>query len=200
MKACLLLTALSLAACSGAQTDVDVAEGDGEPSATAVATVTADAPASAAPTSTGVDASGKLGKICTQKGCKDRLAVHVVNKAGAGELMITAKAGGKMLHCTVAADDKGGLKPLAEGACKGDPELALVLPGGPLAGVAPDGVTPAFTLVASSAPASLELLVVRGRATLFTQTLTPTYETLLPNGPDCPPSCKTSSLVVEAKR
>lgn len=200
--------AVLLAACSGGRAEVT---SDPElPARPATATAsegpsTPVSPQTPAPTSTassgGIDASGKIGgsKMCTQIGCLDRLAIHVTGKLTKGEVLLTAKAGDKLLSCSLRANAKGQLEPPAADACKGDLDLALKLPGQPLAGSPPDGVTPIFSLIGKASPADLELLVVRGRATLHKESLKPSYKTVQPNGPDCQPTCKQADVVVIVK-
>lgn len=181
--------ALLALGCSGGQADVDNAETAGEPLASAVATASTDASGAvsggptAASSSAGVNALEKLGKICTQIGCRDQLVVQAVDvKLAPGSYLISVEADGKKGSCPLEVG-----KEMKTQGCVGDADVKLGLPGGvPVR--APEG---GFSLVFASAPASVKVTVTSAaKKKVAEQLFTPTYKTLQPNGPDCSPSCK----------
>jgi hypothetical protein len=184
-----------LAGCSGGQADVDNAETTAEPVATAVASSepTASSEPSAAPTSTGVDAIGKLGKICTQIGCRDQLVLQAPNvKLAPGTYLISLDADGKKAGCPLEVTGKE----MKTQGCTGDLEVKLALPGN----VPVSGAEGGFSLVFNAAPASVKVTVTSAaKKKVADQAITPTYKTVQPNGPDCSPSCKQGQEALTLK-
>jgi len=150
-------------------------------------TTTVVAPARTAPTPTAaptvaVDASGKIGKICTKIGCKDRYAITLATKDGGapalGNYEIAILADGKKTSCRVEVEKGGkdsmcdsvGARPVITNEDRKASEIAVV--------------------ELDASPASVEVTVTRAGKTLSKSTLTPSYKATQPNGPDCPPLCK----------
>jgi hypothetical protein len=181
--------ALLALGCSGSQTDVDNADMTGEPLTSASAPATSEATAvassgpTAAPSSTGVNAIDKLGKICTQIGCRDQLVLQALDvKLGPGTYLISVDADGKKGSCPLEVG-----KELKTQGCVGDADVKLGLPGSvPVRG--PEG---GFSLVFGSAPTNVKVTVTSAaKKKIAEQVFTPTYKTFQPNGPDCSPTCK----------
>lgn len=187
-----------LAACSGGQQDVDNVEATSEPlpssvvSAEPTAAVTSEP--TAAPTSTGRDASGKIGKICTQIGCRDQLQLQAPNvKLAPGTYLLSLDVDGKGASCPLEINAK---KEMSTHGCVGDPVVKLAFPGD----VPVRGAEGGFSLVFASAPTTVKVkLVSSAKKVLSEQTFTPTYKTVQPNGPDCSPSCKQGEETLELK-
>jgi hypothetical protein len=185
-----------LAGCSGGQADIDHADTTAEPLATAVVTNEPTAvPSSdptAAPTST-VNAIGKLGKICTQIGCRDQLVLQAPNVTLApGKYLISVDADGKKASCPLEVAGKE----MKTDGCTGDVEVKLALPGSVPVGGAEGG----FSLLFTSAPASVKVTVTSAaKKKVADQAFTPTYKTLQPNGPDCSPTCKQGQEALTLK-
>lgn len=185
-----------LVGCSGGQSDVDVAEPTGEPLASAEpagAEPTATATTAPVPSSTGVNAIGKIGKICTQIGCRDQLIVDAPNaKLAPGLYLLTIEADGKSASCPLEITAK---EPTTKG-CVGALAVKLAFPGNvPVAGA--EG---GYSLVFDSAPASVTVrMTSSAQKKLGEQTLTPTYKTFQPNGPDCSPTCKQGKETLQLK-
>lgn len=175
-----------LAGCSGGQADVDNVDttNDPLPSAVASSEPSVSAEPTAAPSSTGVNAIGKLGKICTQIGCRDQLVLQAPNVTlGKGTYLISVDADGKKASCPFEVTGK---EMKSEG-CVGEAEVKLALPGSVPVGGAEGG----FSLVFMGAPATVKLRVTSAaNKKVSEQVVTPTYKTIQPNGPDCSPTCK----------
>ena len=189
MKRLAAIGALFALGCSGGQADVDNAETSAESLASADAAATSEPSAvvsagpTAAPSSTGVNAIEKLGKICTQIGCRDQLVLQALDvKLSPGTYLISVDADGKKGSCSLEVG-----KEMKGQGCVGDADVKLGLPGSvPVRG--PDG---GFSLVFGSAPASVKVSVTSAaKKKVAEQAFTPTYKTLQPNGPDCSPTCK----------
>lgn len=176
----LLALAVTLAACTVGVRKArhDKLQYDDPPARTASA-APSEQP-SAGPTGS-VDTSATGAKICTKIGCQDRYALTVATrddssaKIGVYELLIVAE--GKRSTCKITVTKDGATR-----ACEGGARAAPVdesLPRSVLGVIEIDG-----------APAAVEVTVKRGGATLTKSSLTPSYKTSQPNGPDCSPTCK----------
>jgi hypothetical protein len=194
-----------LAGCSGGQADVDN-DADArlqrdlattsEPLASAAPVVSAPtAVASIEPTATS-SARGpldKLGKICTQIGCRDQLVLQAPNvKLAAGTYLLTVDADGKKSSCPLEVDAKD----MKTNGCIGDAGVSLALPGS----VPVRGAEGGFSLVFGSAPANVKVTVTSAaKKKLLDQAFTPTYKTVQPNGPDCSPTCRQAQETLPLK-
>jgi len=197
MRALLVATAF-LAACSGGQTDVDNVEGTSEPlpsaAVTSEPTAVVSAEPTAAPTSTGRNAIGKLGKICTQIGCRDQLQLQAPNvKLAPGTYLLSLDVDGQSASCPLEISAK---REMTTHGCVGKAEVKLAFPGD----VPVRGAEGGFSLVFGSAPATVKVkLVSSAQKVLSEQTFTPTYKTVQPNGPDCSPTCKQGEETLPLK-
>jgi hypothetical protein len=186
-----------LAGCSGGQADVDNVDSTSDPLPSAIASSEPSAVVSseptAAPSSTGVNAIGKLGKICTQIGCRDQLVLQAPNVTLAkGTYFITVDADGKKASCKL---ELAGKEIKTEG-CVGEAEVQLALPGS----VPVRGAEGGFSLVFVGAPGNVKLTVTSAaKKKVAEQVVTPTYKTLQPNGPDCSPTCKQAQEALTLK-
>jgi hypothetical protein len=180
--------ALFALGCSGGQADVDNAETSAESLASADAAATSEpsavvsAGSRAAPSSTGVNAIEKLGKICTPDRLPRPACLAGPRCEASRAPTDLVDADGKKGSCSLEV-----VKEMKGQGCVGDADVKLGLPGSvPVRG--PEG---GFSLVFGSAPASVKVSVTSAaKKKVAEQAFTPTYKTLQPNGPDCSPTCK----------
>lgn len=163
---------------NGTDTDAD----------TSALAASAEAP-TARPTATATTTPAPTAKICTEVGCLNGLVVDVSagrSGFGKGRYEIDVVADGKKAKCELAiplvACDKG---PSAK--CTGDVKLSIGE-----AGCALDPKEQGISTIAiEGSPAAVEITVKRAGKKIGAAKLTPAYKTLQPNGPDCPPTCKS---------
>lgn len=135
------------------------------------------------------DGSAPLDQACTEMGCEDGLAVRVTPTAGwpAGAYTFTIEADGETTACT-------GALPLP--AC-GTAAITCDKPGVQIgeSGCALEPSAHAFgDITFTSSPASVSVAVERDGEPVGAQSWTPSYRTVQPNGPSCPPTCSNASV------
>lgn len=154
-----------------------------KPTATATATVEPTATATTAPTSPPDDRP----KVCTKKGCFSTLRIDMlVGKAGwsNGTYTIDILADDKKAQCQV----KVPLDCKQTAECTGDAKVSMALDGCDQADAKQRTLK---GLVFNDAPAEVTVRVKRAGKLVGDQSYKPEYKVVAPNGPDCPPTCKT---------
>lgn len=147
--------------------------------------------------------SGALGcgssKVCTTRACSDmfEVAIAVGAAAPSGIETVTVTADGKVMTCTFAspsANPDGGSAPVQ---CSSG--LTLELVGGAACTVNTDaafmqsctgtygGYSEVITV--AGAPTSVRVQQSTNGTAVLDQMMTPSYDTLEPNGSACPPTC-----------
>lgn len=127
-------------------------------------------------------------------GCVDGLHVELEGPQPKGAYEIAVEADGKRATCRVSlplpACDKG---PAVQ--CKGDVEVMIGEKG---CALPPDqhGFGP---LNFKGAAANVKVSVKRAGKEVGAGTFSPTYRTVQPNGPNCPPTCKQARDKITVK-
>jgi hypothetical protein len=112
---------------------------------------------------------------CPQKDCASGLSVDVVTAAdGAYTVAVSTDAGSG--SCTFVLPLSSGEEPSCD---QGDLDFFMEQRGDRVVSIEFQGDT----------PEELDIVVDLDGATIYDQTLAPSYQVEQPNGPDCPPTC-----------
>jgi hypothetical protein len=138
-------------------------------------------------------------KVCTLRGCVDmfQIAIAVSAKAPGGAQTVTVTADNNVMTCTFASPGAPGDGGFAPVQCATGVTLELV--GGAACMVQTDAAfmqscTASYgayseIITVAGAPTSVRVQQSADGMTVLDQMMTPSYDTLQPNGPACPPTC-----------
>jgi hypothetical protein len=138
--------------------------------------------------------SGDLGGgACTQIGCTDGLQVGLVPSEGwpAGQYVFSIETDGAMQSCSGNLP----LLPCENGSsltCQG-PALASIGESGCALAPSAHGFA---GISFQGMPKNVVVRIERDGAVIADRTLSPTYVTTQPNGPDCGPTCHSASAQI----
>jgi len=167
---------------------------DGSPRNAARNATPDSSPQDATPDGSTPDGSHAQSRGCTEIGCTDGLVIDFKPSASwpSGSYVIEVTADGESTVCEITL-------PLracgAEGSARCSGKLGASL-GESGCALPPDQHGISGVAIHGQYPAQIALQVTRNGQEMLSKSLTPTYETLRPNGPECEPTCQSASLSV----
>lgn len=117
------------------------------------------------------------GRFCTEIGCTDGLTLRLLAPE-------TGFADGSYVAAVTLGDDTSTCTWEVSGAVSGECETTVF-------------TSTEIALTFMSTPAEVSLELTRDGSTVVTQALTPDYDTVQPNGPDCEPTCRQAVIPIE---
>jgi hypothetical protein len=136
---------------------------------------------------------GLTAHACTEIGCADGLDVDFQTASGtwpAGSYQIDLTADGATITCTTTLPFASATNPA--GSCTS----ADVIMG--LSGSAQPAAQHAISgLHFNTTPKSVKVTISRDGAMVASGDFTPAYETSMPNGPDCEPTCTNAGATLK---
>jgi hypothetical protein len=135
-----------------------------------------------------------IGHACTEVGCDSGLAVEFQKASGpwpAGSYQVAITADGATITCSTTLPFTSASSPA--GSCTSS-DVTLGLSGSAL----PAAQQAISGLQFTTTPKSVKVTISRDGMQVASGDLTPAYETIMPNGPDCEPTCTgaTGTLAV----
>jgi hypothetical protein len=134
-------------------------------------------------------------RACTLIGCDDGLKVDLQPNSGwpAGAYQMTVQADDVRVVCRGSLP----LPPCASRAISCEPAGVVTIGE---SGCALPAASHGFSQIAFESklrPKRVEVSITRDGASVAQATLAPVFQTLFPNGPDCPPGCDTAQARID---
>lgn len=135
-------------------------------------------------------------RTCTDMGCTSGLELEFVRPSPwpPGSYRITLRIDGKSASC----DGELPLKPCDQGASFRCSDASLRIAESGCALPASEHAISGLSSTASEATA-VSLVIEHGGALQATANLTPTFQTVQPNGPGCEPVCESASMKLKLR-
>ncbi|HMV69486.1 MAG TPA: hypothetical protein PKA64_21770 [Myxococcota bacterium] len=130
--------------------------------------------------------AGEVDHACTEIGCADGLVIELDHTWTEGDYTFEVSLDGQVITCTASI-------PFGEGDGCADDRALLSLSGTMLP--VDQQTIPSIT-VTDGDVTTVGVRVLMGDTELTNATLTPAWSTSQPNGPDCPPTCRTADETI----